>query len=290
MILPPLNALRAFEATARLQSLSRAGEELHVTHVAVSGQIKKLEAWFGRRLLERSGRGAILTPAGEQFLKAVQPALAAISASAATLTLNADRNTVSVGCIPSVAARWLIPALPSFTAIYPDITLEIAYASAFDQFDPERHDVLITHQATPPDEYEFSLVFSRINKPVASPLYLQRGACDEQLNGATLLHDEVAASWEAWLEKAGYRPERLVNGPLYQDFNLLAAAMMAGHGVALCPIDLFRKEIASGELVVLSDVHTREDEGYYVIWDKDSNAAVHAFSKWFVSACPRTND
>ncbi|MGN4070251.1 LysR substrate-binding domain-containing protein [Burkholderia gladioli] len=287
MILPPLNALRAFEATARLQSLSRAGEELHVTHVAISGQIKKLEGWFGRRLFERSGRGARLTPAGEQFLKAVRPALLSISASSMALNANQDRNAVSVACIPSIATRWLIPALPSFAALYPDVSIEVSYASAFDQFDSERHDVLITHQAKPTDEYEFSLVFSRVNKPVASPSYLKNSRCDDRLNGAVLLHDEVVSAWEDWFERAGYRPEGLSHGPVYQDFNYLASAMTAGHGVALCPVEVFRREIARGDLVVLSEISNRDDQGYYAIWDRESNTSTRAFSEWFVTICSK---
>ncbi|APG86956.1 glycine cleavage system transcriptional activator GcvA (plasmid) [Sinorhizobium americanum CCGM7] len=285
MILPPLNTLQAFEAAARLNSLSRAGDELHVTHAAVSGQIKKLEEWAGRRLFERSGRGISLTPAGEELLKTVQPALLTISATAQSLRIHRDRKLLKVACIPSLATRWLIPALPRFSAIYPHVTIEVTYSHANEPFNPERHDVLITHQDTTSDKLSSTLIFSRINKPVASPRYIEQSKCDAELNHATLLHDEVISAWEEWFEKAGYRPQGLIHGPVYQDFNLLATAVIAGHGVALCPIEVFRRELAHGDLMILSDVSTLADEGYYLIHDKNCNKATRAFSAWFPEAC-----
>lgn len=285
MILPPLNTLQAFEAAARLLSLSKAGEELHVTHAAISGQIKRLELWIGRRLFDRAGRGIVLTPAGEDFLKTVSPALLAISATSQALRIRHERKTLSVACLPSIATRWLIPALPKFSEQHPDITLQVSYARAHEEFDPEHHDVLITHQNTASGELSSTLLFSRINKPVASPRYLEQSACDEQLNHATLLHDEVISAWEDWFEKAGYRPQGLIHGPVYQDFNLLATAVIAGHGVALCPIEVFRRELSHGDLVILSNVSTLADQGYYLICDKNSNRATKAFSRWFVEIC-----
>ncbi|WP_027229624.1 LysR substrate-binding domain-containing protein [Phyllobacterium sp. UNC302MFCol5.2] len=285
MILPPLNTLQAFEAAARLQSLSKAGGELNVTHAAISGQIKKLELWIGRRLFERSGRGVILTPAGAEFFRTLQPSLLAISTTAQSLRIRRERNKLIVACIPSIGTRWLIPELPRFSALYPDITIEVLYSRAHEVFDPERQDVLITHQNIVSDEMSSTLLFSRIAKPVASPRYLEMSKCDEHLNNATILHDEVISSWEDWFEKAGYRPTGLIHGPVYQDFNLLATAVIAGHGVALCPIEVFRRELAQGDLVILSNTSTLSDQGYLLICDKNSNRATKAFSDWFIKVC-----
>ncbi|WP_294904759.1 LysR substrate-binding domain-containing protein [Tatumella sp. UBA2305] len=285
MILPPLNAVRAFEATARLLSISKAGEELCVTHAAVSGQIKKLESWIGRKLFERSGRGVALTPAGQQYYQSMQQALGIISAASQSLRVRKESNTISVACIPSIATRWLIPALSEFTSQFPHITIEVAYSQAHDSFDSEKHDVLITHQNVNAGDVTSTLLFSRINKPVASPRYLERSACDTRLNNAMLLHDEVISAWEEWFTKAGYRPANLSHGPVYQDFNLLATAVIAGHGVALCPIEVFHRELASGDLVVLSDISTLDDEGYYLLSEKECNRSTQAFCQWFSNVC-----
>ncbi len=285
MILPPLNTLRAFEAAARLSSLSKAGEELHVTHAAISGQIRKLEQWLGRRLFERSGRGITLSGAGEEYLATVQSALLAISAQSQALRIQRERKNLSVSCIPSIATRWLIPSLPKFSASHPDISIEVFYARAYDVFDSERHDVLITHQNVTSETLSSTLLFSRINKPVASPRYLEQSGCGESLDHATLLHDENISAWEDWFEKAGYRPADLRHGPVYQDFNLLATAVIAGHGVALCPIEVFRRELSRGDLVILSNVSTLADQGYYLVGNRHGNRAAREFCKWFVEEC-----
>lgn len=288
MELPPLNALRAFEAAARWSSLSRAGDELHVTHAAISHQIKHLEAWLGRRLLQRSGRGVALTPAGLEFYRAVTGALAAVASAAAHMRRIHDARSITVGCIPSIAARWLVPALPAFTQGHPEINLRIVYARAEEQFDGETLDVLITLGEDRSPGIESRLLFSRVNKPVASPFYLEGHRQVRELQGiakADLLHDETVVHWGDWFKKAGLAaPERL-RGPVFQDFNMLATAVIAGHGVALCPIEVFRHEIQRGDLEVISDISTLEDQGYFIISRASPGKAVAGFIDWFMRQC-----
>lgn len=294
MILPPMNALKAFEAAARLSSLSRAGNELHVTHAAVSQQVRHLEDWLGRRLFKRAGRGLALTGAGEDFQRVVAPALLAVSTATTRLRGSRDRSAVTVGCIPSVATRWLVPALAEFLRRFPAIEVRVQYAQSEEKFDPERLNVLITTAEDHSHGISCTEIFSRINRPVASahcvarmPHLLRPGG----LEAADLLHDETVQSWADWFEKAGRRRTKPLRGPIYQDFNLLATAVIAGHGVALCPIEVFRREIANGDLVVLSDVATLEDRGYFLISEKPTDRAVAAFTDWFVGVCaPRRRD
>ncbi|WP_373880339.1 hypothetical protein [Martelella alba] len=82
-----------------------------------------------------------------------------------------------------------------------------------------------------------------------------------------------------------YRPENLSHGPVYQDFNLLATAVIAGHGVALCPVEVFRRELSNGDLVILSDISTLDNEGYYLLSDQESNRSTQAFCQWFAGVC-----
>ena len=287
MRLPPLNTLAAFEATARLLNLSRAGEELHVTHAAISSQIKRLETWFGRKLFQRSGRGIVLTPAGEEFRKTVDVALVAISAASLCLRRDMDARSFRVACLPSVATRWLIPALTDFKLKHPAISAEVVYAKAGESFDPERCDVLITNLKTASKEVSATKLFTRTSKPVASPSYLakNRHLMNGSLKHAVLLHDEVATAWNEWFATAKCVPESVKHGPVFADFNFLVTAAIAGHGVALCPIEVFRREIAAGDLVVLSDVMVFPDEGYYLVSDKIRTRAVTAFTRWFKAIC-----
>lgn len=289
MRLPPLNKLQAFEATARLLSMSRAGEELFLTHAAISHQLKSLESWFGRRLFQRSGRGIALTSVGEEFLRAVQGALASIELSATKLRIKKDRNNISVACIPSIASRWLVPALPEFSRKYPDISVQINYARALENLEPEQFDVLITTHKNDNIEKETCIkLFSRANRPVASralvksqPHLLAAGGFES----APLLHDETKQSWNEWFASADYQPKNIKHGPVYQDFNLLATAVIAGHGIALCPVEVFRREISDGDLVVLSDIATLEDQGYYMIFENSPNPALTCFIEWFIGIC-----
>jgi len=287
MILPPLNALRAFEAAARLASLSRAGDELHVTHAAVSHQIRHLEAWLGRRLFARAGRGITLTPAGEDYFRAVAAALSALSAASLAQRRLPDPRSLTVGCIPSIAARWLVPSLPDFSARHPGLDVRIVYARAQDAFDEEACDVLITLGAAKGPDLASTRLFSRVNRPVASPHYLvahPQATSADGIAAADLLHDETPAAWAAWFEKAGV-PAQKARGPVFQDFNLLATAVIAGHGVALCPVEVFRREIERGDLVILSDIATLQDEGYFMISRAPSAKAVRNFVDWFTDVC-----
>lgn len=168
MQLPPLNALRAFEATARLMSLSKAGDELHVTHAAISHQIKHLETWLGRKLLQKAGRGITLTAAGGEYYRAVSGSLAAIAHATGNMRRDHDMRAITVGCIPSIASRWLVPALPSFQESDPDLDVRIVYARAEERLDDESLDVLITMGEDLSGGRESRLLFSRRNQPVAS--------------------------------------------------------------------------------------------------------------------------
>src|ERR1700733_2941404 len=122
MRMPPLNALRAFEAAARLKSLSRAGDELCVTHAAVSHQVKQLEQWLGRRLLRRRGRGVVPTEAGFNLALTLSESFGNIAQASAALKISPATYALSVGCIPSIASRWLVPQLAGFTHLYPEIS------------------------------------------------------------------------------------------------------------------------------------------------------------------------
>ncbi len=123
--LPPLNPLRAFEATARHGSLTKAAGELNVTHGAISHQIRALELSLKVRLFERSGQRLKLTPHGAELLPAVSSAFDGIAAATARMTRPSSSGALSVNCVPALLSLWLIPRLGSFTAQYPEIRLTL---------------------------------------------------------------------------------------------------------------------------------------------------------------------
>lgn len=287
--LPPLNALRAFEAAARLSSFSKAGDELCVTHAAVSHQVKQLEQWFGRPLFRRDGRGVKLNKTGDQLSAVVSEAFGLIAEKATTLRKSGDEENIVVGCLASIASRWLVPALPEFQAEYPLLSVQLFYVHTKPEFlEEEGYDVLISLEEDPAGNVESVKLFSRRSLPVASPYYIERhGPLDsaKAIGEADLLHDASREDWRVWLKRAGLQEDAAGKGHIFEDFNMLATAVIAGHGVALCPVDVFRREIARGDLLVLSDICTRETQGYYLLASSTPSRTEKAFCDWFRKVC-----
>src|ERR1700681_4410368 len=143
--LPPMQALRAFEAAARTRSLTRAAESLHLTHGAISHQIKSLEADFGVRLVERAGRGIRLTDEGERFAARVRTAFAELMTAVQEITARANPRVLRVSVVPSFAARWLLPRIGRFLAAHPDIDLDVASSMTNVDFQRDDADVAIRY-------------------------------------------------------------------------------------------------------------------------------------------------
>src|SRR5689334_18625595 len=128
--LPPMQALRAFEAAARAGSLTRAAQSLHLTHGAISHQIKALERGLGVRLIERAGRGMRLTDEGEVFASRVRAAFAELESAMNEIIARANPRQLRVSVVPSFAARWLLPRIGRFLAAHPDIDLDVRASQA----------------------------------------------------------------------------------------------------------------------------------------------------------------
>jgi LysR family transcriptional regulator, glycine cleavage system transcriptional activator len=286
MKLPPTNALRAFEAAARLGSISRAGDELGVTHAAVSHHIRHLEQWFGTDLFRKEGRNVALTPEGRALSETLTDSFRQIEAQCRAIRKGSNPTGLTIACIPSIASRWLIPSLADFQVNHPALELRVIYAKASDRLADLDADVLVTLTEGDETGTTSRRLFSRRNQPVASPHYLARlGARNpESLAKANLLHDEDMTNWREWFRKAGIYPLPELKGPIFQDFNLLATSVIAGHGVALCPVEVFSREIAAGDVVVLSDIATMEDASYFVVTPARTRSEVGAFVDWFLAS------
>jgi DNA-binding transcriptional LysR family regulator len=283
MGLPPMNAVRAFEVAARLKSVSRAGDELHVTHAAISHHIRHLEEWLDVKLFVKSGRSIELTDAGRSLSATLTDCFRQIETHCHSLRNSGRCRALTIACIPSIASRWLIPNLRDFTENEPDLDVRVQYARASDRLADLNADILVTLSPAGEEGVTNRKLFSRMNKPVASPYYLARRPQLTALSGmanADLLHDETTIHWLDWFRKAQV-PTPALRGPVFQDFNLLATAVIAGHGIALCPVDIFRNEIARGDLIVLSDISILDDESYYLVIPARQPAGAERFADWF---------
>ncbi|SFQ74590.1 DNA-binding transcriptional regulator, LysR family [Pseudomonas sp. NFPP07] len=253
--LPPLNALRAFEATARLNSVSQAAEQLHVTHGAVSRQLKVLEEHLGVSLFVKEGRGLKLTDAGMRLRDASSDAFERLRTVCAELTQSTVDAPFVLGCSGSLLARWFIPRLGRLNADLPDLRLHLSAGEG--DLDPRRPglDALLVF-AEPPwpaDMQVFELASERIG-PVLSPRYsryeqLREAPASALLNETLLQTTSRPQAWPSWARQNGIDAGALKFGQGFEHLYYLLEAAVAGLGVAIAPQPLVAEDLRAGRLV-----------------------------------------
>jgi DNA-binding transcriptional LysR family regulator len=252
--LPPLNALRAFEAVARLDSVSRAAGELHVTHGAVSRQLRILEEALGTALFVRQGRGLVLTPTGRQLQEATEAAFDPLRTRWAELRRRQDHAPLVLGCPGSVLARWMIPRLERLGGEQPSLKLHLSASESTPDAQLTGLDaaLLIADGPWPAGWQVHKLAPERIG-PVISPRHpgfeLLRSSGPEVLSSMPLLHTESRPqAWREWAVRAGVDGARLQMGTGFDHLYYLLEAAVAGLGVAIAPEPLVAEDLASGRL------------------------------------------
>ncbi|WP_217475607.1 LysR family transcriptional regulator [Stutzerimonas stutzeri] len=253
--LPPLNALRAFEAAARLQSVSRAGAELHVTHGAISRQIRALEEELGVSLFDKDGRGVKLTDAGVRLRDAASDAFERLRGTCSELRRGASEQPFVLGCPGSLLARWFIPRLDRLNRDLPDLHLQLAASEG--ELDPRRAGLDATlwfaEPPWPADMQVHELAVERIG-PVLSPHHprfaaLSQARPDELLGEPLLYTASRPQAWPAWALGNGLDPARLQMGQGFEHLYFLLEAALAGLGVAIAPHQLVADDLRQGRLL-----------------------------------------
>jgi len=264
--LPPMQALRAFEAAARERSLTRAAETLNVTHGAISHQIKALESDLGVRLVERSGRGIRLTDEGERFASRVRAAFAELTTAVHEITARANPRSLRVSVVPSFAARWLLPRIRNFLAAYPDVDLDVRSNIINIDFQRDDSDIAIRygHGNWPGVTAEHLL--DDWFFPVCSP-NIANGvpARPEDLANYTLLRLEDEP-WKPWFEAAGLDWPEPTRGPIFNDSGNGLQAAAAGHGIALARTTLLAHDVRNGILVRLFDIVAPAPKKFWLVY------------------------
>ncbi|MFC3549734.1 LysR family transcriptional regulator [Lysobacter cavernae] len=253
--LPPLNALRAFEAVARLDSVSRAAAELHVTHGAVSRHLRTLDDAVGTALFIRQGRGLALTPAGRRLHEAAEAAFDPLRTAWAQLRRRPDQAPLVLGCPGSVLARWMIPRLDRLARELPDLKLHLsASETAPDaQLDGLDAALLIAQPPWPADWQVHELAPERIGL-VLSPHWpgagLLHNAPPQAVLEQSLLHTTSRPqAWRDWAARSGLDPAALRLGTGFEHLYYLLEAAVAGLGVAIAPEPLVSEDLAAGRLL-----------------------------------------
>lgn len=290
--LPPLNAIRAFEAAARHLSFTKAAEELFVTQAAVSHQIKALEAALGLQLFRRFNRRLMLTDAGQAYLPPLREALDGIAAATERLRAAEQTGSLKVSVLPSFAAKWLLPRLSRFRDRHPEIDVLVSASNALVDFAREEADIAIRYGfgRYPGLEVEF-LMGDRIF-PVCSPKLLETGPPlrgPANLRHHTLLHDADALateseSWRVWLEAAGVSGVDPSRGPGFSDSSMLLQAAVDGQGVALGRSALAALDLEAGRLVQPFGPSIPSNLSYFIVTPRGAGERpkVRLFHDWLL--------
>ena len=266
--LPSLNALRCFEAAARSASFSRAAEELNVTQSAVSHQVRQLEQWFGLSLFDRMGRQTVPTPKGQELARSLAEAFDIMAAACRRLSQSESGPALTIAALPSIATIWLIPRLSQFFRDHPEVSVKVIYAFADQKIDFDEVDIAILWSPGELEGCRSTRLLPGNTVAVCNPNYLEKeGPFDvpQAILGKPLLHDTDRLDWQNWMRHAGLKHAGPSPGPIFQDFNLLRAAALAGQGIALCPRSLIADDLASGRLVQLFETEIKLDYAYNII-------------------------
>ena len=239
--LPPLNALRAFEAAARHLSFTKAATELHVTQAAISHQIRTLEEHLGVPLFQRRNKAVLLTEAGQLCLPGVRDGFARLAEAVESVRQLESSNILSVSTPPSFAAKWLVPRLEAFRSANPDIEVRIDASTQLVDFSRETIDIAIRYGIGTYPGLVSEPLFETHAFPVCSPR-LRKGPHalrkPQDLKWHTLLHTDWRArgdepDWRMWLLAAGVPDIDWTRGPKFNDGAVAIQAAIEGHGVAL---------------------------------------------------------
>ncbi|CAB3678547.1 MAG: LysR substrate-binding domain-containing protein [Achromobacter pulmonis] len=289
--LPPLAAIQAFEAAARLGSFERASEELFVTASAIGKRIAALEAQLDVTLFIRSSRGITLSAAGREYLEQVRTALALLSDASLHKRGEPKPEPLRVVSTPTFARQVLIPALPGFTATHPEVELEIMLSIPYLDIMPPNADVWIRFgSGRYPGLHTRPLTADPVFA-VCSPAYRDAHGPFRQprdLARAALLRCPMEP-WRPWLAAAGLDWPEPTRGVWLVDLGMMLAAARAGQGIALTRRTLAAEWLDEGKLLRVLDIETAGESQYYLCTEtsRPPGGAVQAFSLWLTGVCQR---
>ncbi|WP_411351057.1 LysR substrate-binding domain-containing protein [Leisingera aquaemixtae] len=290
MRLPPLNALRAFEAAARHEGFIAAADELFVTRGAISRQVKILEDHIGVQLFHRNARGVELTAAGQRLYPVLTGAFAMMQREVEQIA--ADAAELRVICPPTLSIRWLLPQLEQFRAAHPEIKLQLTtdfYSSK--GFRGAEYDlgISVENRAGRPPDIEVLPLFEMVLAPACAPSLLPAlEAGPEALAGQRLLHESPRRfDWPTWVQHFGVEQVDPASGEAFPNLDMATRAAVMGAGVVMADLVLCQEELARGDLVLPFPEMTcgTPDGAYALIGERQKwhDPKVAAFRDWLLS-------
>jgi LysR family glycine cleavage system transcriptional activator len=291
--LPPLKALPDFEAAARHLSFTKAAEELHVTHGAVSRQVKSLEDYLGVRLFRRLNRALRLTDEGQAYARSVRELLDSLAESTGRLRARKETGGLTVTTTYSFTTGWLVPRLGRFRALHPEIDVRLQANDQVVDFARDNVDLAIRYGRGHYPGLGVDRLLSDDYVPVGSPKLLKgkhplKKPAD--LHHHVLLHEESnEVDWRMWLMAAGIDGIDASRGPIFSHSSMAIQAAVNGEGVALGRTALIEAELAAGRLVRLFDLRLKAEMAYYIVYQPRAieRPKVRAFRDWLLEEAKR---
>lgn len=283
-VLPPLPAIRAFEAAARLGSFTRAADELHMTQAAVSYQIKQLEQRLGLGLFHRQPRQVVLTPAGHRLAPAVLDAFKQLRTAFAQ-AIERVETELAITALPTIAAAWLVPRLGAFQLAHPRLAVRLDTAVELVDLNRGEFDVGIRIGAGEWPGLDADFLLPSLFTPLCSPALRERLRTPADMLALPRFGRE--RWWRAWFAAAGLADADLTAKPgveLDVEQHAVTAAI-AGHGVALSSPLFFEQDIAAGRLLQPFELVVRDQRDYWLTYPTTlrTSEKIRAFRAWLLA-------
>jgi len=293
--LPPLSAVRHFEAAARHLSFKEAAAELHVTPSAISHGVRTLEEWLRAPLFVRGPRGLELTNAGRSFLAPVQKAFSNLARATEDLPGRKASGTLSVTAAPTFASRWLIPRLSRFAERYPDVIVEIDTDRRYVDLAATGTDLAIRMSREERPGGTWLRLVREVFVPVCSPAFLARHrgvAVDQLFRQATLIHLTAASEdWSWWMSRAGQSPPPGSQPSLkFDTIRMAIEAAAQGLGIALGRKPLINDDLVAGRLVEIGGAPQQGSTCYWLVGEERTfkRAEAKLFRRWLIEEIDAT--
>jgi LysR family glycine cleavage system transcriptional activator len=285
--LPSLNALKAFEASARHESFTKAAGELCVTQGAVSHQVKALEAELGLRLFQRERQRLVITEAGRSYLEVVRDAFDRIAAGTEVLLQRQTGGVLTVSTSPDFAAKWLVHRLGRFAEAHPEIDLRVSATLHHVDFAREDVDLAVRHGDGNWPGLDVTRLCTEQLFPVCSPKLVsgkRRITQPPDVLKFTLLHLDQRQDWAKWLDAAGVANAEVSRGPVMNRASMVIDAAVDGQGIALARTTLAAWDLLS-RLVRPFAASLRLSKAYWIICPKATAALpkITIFREWLLA-------
>lgn len=285
--LPPLNALKAFEAAARHESFTRAAEELSVTQGAVSHQVKALETQLGLKLFTRERQRLVITEAGRDYLIVVRDAFDRIAMGTERLLQRQTAGALTVTTSPDFAAKWLVHRLGLFAEAHPDIDLRVSATMHHVDFANEDVDIAVRHGDGDWPSLDVTRLCPEKLFPVLSPKLLKsnkRIKSPRDILKFPLIHIGDRRDWTSWLEAVGVEGVAISQGPILNRASMAIDAAVDGQGIVLARATLASWDLLNGRLVMPLAASLKLQKTYWLVCTKAASKLpkVLTFRNWLM--------